>query len=81
MATRHLYVGSLHDEIKADDITRLFSPYGNIEKVKLFSGKGYGFVNFTKTSKYYLSNHTFIIYISEIPLTELKVMLPSPRKI
>ncbi|KAI9662134.1 MAG: hypothetical protein M1831_002830 [Alyxoria varia] len=50
-ANSSLYVGNLFFEVKADDLMKLFSPYGEIEECKVITdarglSKGFGYVTF-----------------------------------
>lgn len=49
-ATRHLFIGNLTGNITEEDLRRTFSPYGEIEKIRILHDKGFGFIDFTRTS-------------------------------
>lgn len=44
MQTNKLYVGNLNYNATHQDVEELFSNYGTVVDVKLFEGKGFGFV-------------------------------------
>jgi RNA recognition motif-containing protein len=49
-ATRHLFIGNLTGNITEEDLRKTFSPYGDIEKIRILYDKGFGFIDFTRTS-------------------------------
>jgi len=50
MKGRKLYVGNLSNSVTNDELGELFANYGNVEKVNIIEGKGFGFVGKTTGS-------------------------------
>ncbi|KAG9293576.1 hypothetical protein G9A89_005579 [Geosiphon pyriformis] len=46
--TRSLWIGNIDPALTAQDLIQLFSPYGNIESLRLLPDKECGFVNFVR---------------------------------
>ena len=49
--TRNLYVGNLSHSVTRDELEELFAHYGDVEKVNIIEGKGFGFVEMSKRSE------------------------------
>ncbi len=47
MEGNKLYVGNLNYEVREEELSELFSQYGNVESVRIIEGKGFGFVEFS----------------------------------
>lgn len=44
MKRKNLYVGNLSHSVTSDELKELFADYGDVEKVNIVEGKGFGFV-------------------------------------
>ena len=44
MQSNKLYVGNLNYAVNNEELTELFSKYGEVESVNIIEGKGFGFV-------------------------------------
>lgn len=44
MEGKKLYVGNLNYTVTNDELTELFSEYGEVQQVNIIEGKGFGFV-------------------------------------
>ncbi|MBW1743205.1 MAG: RNA-binding protein [Deltaproteobacteria bacterium] len=51
MKNRRLYVGNLGDSVTNDELEELFANYGDVEKVNIIEGKGFGFVEMSSRSE------------------------------
>jgi RNA recognition motif-containing protein len=51
MKGRKLYVGNLSDSVTNDDLKELFDNYGDVEKVNIIEGRGFGFVEMSHRSE------------------------------
>ena len=51
MKGRKLYVGNLSNSVTNDELKELFSNYGDVEKVNIIEGKGFGFVEMSSRSE------------------------------
>jgi len=51
MKNRKLYVGNLSDAVTNDELQELFANYGDVEKVNIIEGKGFGFVEMSRPSE------------------------------
>ncbi len=51
MQSNKLYVGNLNYSTTSDELTDLFSNYGQVESVKIIEGKGFGFVEMGNQSE------------------------------
>ncbi len=51
MKGRKLYVGNLSQSVTIDELKELFSNYGDVEKVNIIEGKGFGFVEMYSRSE------------------------------
>ena len=51
MKGRKLYVGNLSQSVTNDELKELFSNYGDVEKVNIIEGKGFGFVEMYSRSE------------------------------
>lgn len=51
MKGRKLYVGNLSYSITNRDLEELFANYGDVEKVHIIEGKGFGFVEMSSRSE------------------------------
>ncbi len=74
----NLYIGNLSYKVTEKEIRELFSEFGEIESVKLFADKGFGFVNFLKDvdTKKILQELNDKIFLGR----EMKVDLARPQK-
>ncbi len=46
-----LYVGNLNYAVTADELTELFSAYGQVRNVNVIEGKGFGFVEMSSSTE------------------------------
>ena len=46
-----LYVGNLDQSVTNQDLQDLFSEYGQVKQVNIMEGKGFGFVEMSKSSE------------------------------
>lgn len=46
-----LYVGNLGYSVTVDQLQELFSSYGNVQRVNIVEGKGFGFVEMSSQSE------------------------------
>jgi len=46
-----LYVGNLSYSVTSDELTELFSNYGEVVETKVIEGKGFGFVEMSDSSE------------------------------
>ena len=51
MKGRKLYVGNLSQSVTNDELKELFANYGDVEKVNIIEGKGFGFVEMSSRSE------------------------------
>ncbi len=51
MKSRKLYVGNLSHSVTNDELEELFADYGDVEKVNIIEGKGFGFVEMSSRSE------------------------------
>jgi len=51
MKGRKLYVGNLSQSVTNDELKALFANYGDVEKVNIIEGKGFGFVEMYSRSE------------------------------
>ncbi len=51
MKGRKLYVGNLSHFVTNDELKELFANYGDVEKVNIIEGKGFGFVEMSSRSE------------------------------
>ena len=51
MKGRKLYVGNLNHAVTIDELKELFADYGDVEKVNIIEGKGFGFVEMSSRSE------------------------------
>ena len=51
MKGRKLYVGNLSYAVTNRDLEKLFASYGDVEKVNVIEGKGFGFVEMSHRSE------------------------------
>jgi RNA recognition motif-containing protein len=51
MQSNKLYVGNLNYAVTNEELTELFSNYGQVESVKIIEGKGFGFVEMANQSE------------------------------
>ena len=51
MKVRNLYVGNLSHSVTSDALGELFADYGDVEKVTIIEGKGFGFVEMSSRSE------------------------------
>jgi RNA recognition motif-containing protein len=51
MQSNKLYVGNLNYAVTNEELTELFSNYGQVESVKIIEGKGFGFVEMGNQSE------------------------------
>ncbi|MBW1740932.1 MAG: RNA-binding protein [Deltaproteobacteria bacterium] len=51
MKGRKLYVGNLSHSVTNDELKELFANYGDVEKVNIIAGKGFGFVEMSYRSE------------------------------
>ena len=51
MKGRKLYVGNLSHSVTSDELNQLFADYGDVEKVNIIEGKGFGFVEMSHRSE------------------------------
>ncbi|MBW1675933.1 MAG: RNA-binding protein [Deltaproteobacteria bacterium] len=51
MKGRKLYVGNLSQSITNNELEELFDNYGDVEKVNIIEGKGFGFVEMYSRSE------------------------------
>jgi RNA recognition motif-containing protein len=51
MKIRKLYVGNLSHSVTNDELEELFANYGDVEKVNIIEGKGFGFVEMSSRSE------------------------------
>jgi RNA recognition motif-containing protein len=51
MKGRKLYVGNLSHSVTNDDLKELFDNYGDVEKVNIIEGRGFGFVEMSQRSE------------------------------
>ena len=51
MKGRNLYVGNLSHSVTSDELEQLFAEYGDVEKVNIIEGKGFGFVEMSSRSE------------------------------
>ena len=49
--SRNLYVGNLGHSVTSDELGKLFADYGDVEKVTIIEGKGFGFVEMSTRSE------------------------------
>ena len=48
---KNLYVGNLGYSVTSDELGELFADYGDVEKVTIIEGKGFGFVEMSTRSE------------------------------
>jgi RNA recognition motif-containing protein len=51
MKGKNLYVGNLSHSVTGDELEELFADYGDVEKVNIIEGKGFGFVEMSSRSE------------------------------
>jgi RNA recognition motif-containing protein len=51
MKGRKLYVGNLSHSVTNGDLEELFADYGDVEKVNIIEGKGFGFIEMYSRSE------------------------------
>jgi RNA recognition motif-containing protein len=51
MKGKNLYVGNLSHSVTSDELKGLFANYGDVEKVNIIEGKGFGFVEMSRRSE------------------------------
>ena len=51
MKGKNLYVGNLSHSVTSDELEELFANYGDVEKVTIIEGKGFGFVEMSSRSE------------------------------
>ncbi|MCK4729266.1 MAG: RNA-binding protein [Desulfobacterales bacterium] len=51
MKGRKLYVGNLSHSVTNDELKKLFANYGDVEKVNIIDGKGFGFIEMYSRSE------------------------------
>ncbi len=51
MKVKKLYVGNLSHSVTSDELKELFANYGDVEKVNIVEGKGFGFVEMSSRSE------------------------------
>lgn len=51
MENKKLYVGNLDYAITKEQLSEIFSEYGEVAEVIIITGKGFGFVEFTDPSE------------------------------
>lgn len=51
MQSNKLYVGNLNYAVTNEELSELFSNYGQVESVKIIEGKGFGFVEMGNQSE------------------------------
>jgi len=51
MKGKNLYVGNLSHSVTSDELEELFADYGDVEKVTIIEGKGFGFVEMSSRSE------------------------------
>ena len=51
MKGRKLYVGNLSHSVTNDELKELFADYGDVEKVNIIEGKGFGFLEMYSRSE------------------------------
>jgi RNA recognition motif-containing protein len=51
MNGKKLYVGNLSQSVTSDELKELFAGYGDVEKVNIIEGKGFGFVEMSRRSE------------------------------
>ena len=51
MKGRKLYVGNLSHSVTNDELEELFADYGDVEKVNIIEGKGFGFIEMYSRSE------------------------------
>jgi RNA recognition motif-containing protein len=57
MKNRKLYVGNLSHSVTNDELQELFSNYGDVERVNIIEGKGFGFVEMSTHSEAQRAKH------------------------
>jgi RNA recognition motif-containing protein len=48
---KNLYVGNLSHSVTSDELEELFADYGDVEKVNIVEGKGFGVVEMSSRSE------------------------------
>jgi RNA recognition motif-containing protein len=51
MKGKKLYVGNLSNSVTSEELEELFANYGDVEKVNIIEGKGFGFVEMSSRSE------------------------------
>jgi RNA recognition motif-containing protein len=51
MQGNKLYVGNLNYAVTSEELTELFSNYGQVESINIIEGKGFGFVEMANQSE------------------------------
>lgn len=46
MESHKIYLGNLHHSVTGEEIHELFTGYGKVKDVKIYSGDGFGFIEF-----------------------------------
>jgi RNA recognition motif-containing protein len=76
--SRNLYVGNLSHSVTRDELEKLFADYGDVEKVNIIEGKGFGFVEMSRRSEADRAKQA--LNGSELQERALRVNEARPRK-
>ena len=76
--SRNLYVGNLSGAVTGDELEKLFADYGDVEKVNIIHGKGFGFVEMSRRSEADRARQA--LNGSELKERTLRVNEARPRK-
>ena len=78
-----LYVGNLNYAVSSQELTDLFSNYGQVDSVNIIEGKGFGFVEMTNQTGAENAKDKLDGYMLKgrpLKVNEAKPMSNSPRK-
>jgi RNA recognition motif-containing protein len=83
MQGNKLYVGNLNYAVSSQELTTLFSTYGQVESVNLVEGKGFGFVEMVNQAEAEKAKEKLDGYMLKgraLKVNEAKPRSDSPRR-
>ena len=78
-----LYVGNINYAVSNEEVTELFSNYGQVENVNLIEGKGFGFVEMSSQAEAETAKDKLDGYVLKgrpLKVNEAKARNNSPRR-